>query len=102
MRADHGGVGGGAAAEEEELLGQGAAAELQVEVDVAVGGDAAGEGVAQDAGLLVDLLEQEVLVAALVDVLGAPIHVMDAPVDELSAVVNLDVVGGDRCDVAVL
>ena len=68
---DHGGVGGGAAAEEEELLGQGAAAELQVEVDVAVGGDAAGEGVAQDAGLLVDLLEEEVLVAALVDVLGA-------------------------------
>ena len=100
--ADHGGVGGGAAAEEEELLRQGAAAELQVEVDVAVGGDAAGEGVAQDAGLLVDLLEEEVLVAALVDVLGAPIHVMDAPVDELSAVVNLDVVGGDRRDVAVL
>ena len=102
MGADHGGVGGGAAAEEEELLWQGAAAELQVEVDVAVGGDAAGEGVAQDARLLVDLLEEEVLVAALVDVLRAPVHVMDAPVDELSAVVYLDVVGGDRRDVAVL
>ena len=69
---------------------------------MAVGGDAPGEGVAQDAGLLVDLLQQEVLVAALVDDLRPPADVVDAAADQRAAVAYLDARRRHRRDVAVL
>jgi hypothetical protein len=103
--ADHAGVQRGPAGEDEDLVD---AAELAfvgpqlVEVESAVLAEPAEEGLADRLGLLVDLLEHEVLVALL---LGR----VDVPADRVAVrfglvavdVDDLDALGGDPGDLAV-
>ncbi len=64
---------------------------------------AAGEGVLHGLGLLVDLLEHEVLVAALLRLDGVPVEAVDRALDRLAlAVPDLDAFRGEPRDVAVL
>ncbi len=104
--ADLGGEVAGAAGDEDDLVqgGDGVGVEAELgEVDfAAVDADPAAEGVDDAGGLLVDLLEHEVLVALLLGGDGVPTDALDGAVD--GAVVGVedgDLVGPKQGGVAV-
>ena len=73
-----------------------------VDVELTGGGHAADEGVAHDARLLVDLLEHEVGVAALLGHVEVPIDVGDLGLDDVALGIGvLDAVGGELGELVV-
>ena len=74
-----------------------------VDVELARRRHAAHEGVANDTRLLVDLLEHEIGVAALLGHVEVPVHVRDLGLDGVSLGVGvLDALGRELCELTVL